>query len=244
MKFKVELLSSTSEVEYLCYCDGKRCYSELTYNFSDHCGRMPGSKIKEFLRERIKEGHLGVLEPASFVFHIYDISRVTSHQLVRHRVASYGQQSQRFVKHIDTSNVIIPDDPYMGTYSNMSDISAEVQEAIADSSRHYETLLNLGVPQESARYFLLEGTSTAIVVTMNARELLHFFALRLCSKAQAEIRGVAEEMLDILNKRNLVFFEEAGPRCNYCYNPCDTPYRLIKSKGIKGKGHDRKSKKS
>ncbi|PVU75305.1 FAD-dependent thymidylate synthase, partial [Acidianus hospitalis] len=135
------------------------------------------------------------------------ISRVASHQLVRHRIASYTQMSHRFAK---------PVDEY---YQPVTPPSAEkrneelVKKAYDDAYKYYYELLQNGVPEEDARYVLPNGVNTNIVVTMNARELYNFFALRLCSRAQWEIRAVAWKMLEEVKKVHPRLFKYAGPNC-------------------------------
>jgi len=137
-----------------------------------------------------------------------------SHQLVRHRIASYSQQSQRYVP-LEEVSVYAPE-----SISKADDPIKELfEETIRNSWEAYKKLIELGVNPEDARYVLPQATTTNIIVTMNARELLHFFSLRLCYRAQAEIRRLAIEMLKEVYKVAPRIFKHAGPRCKvlgYC----------------------------
>lgn len=172
------------------------------------------SPFGKALANALASGHDSVLEHWSATFAIEGISRACSHQLVRHRLASYSQQSQRYVN-MDGFVYIIPetirDDPEaMKLYDNlMNQIS------------YTYTLLNSihGIPAEDARYILPNACTTNIVMTMNARELKHFLGLRLCSRAQKEIRELARLMLELLKVECPELFENVGPQCEqlgYC----------------------------
>jgi len=152
-------------------------------------------------------GHLSTLEHVSFTFAIEGVSRVLTHQLVRHRIASYSQQSQRYVKEHDFEYITPP------SVAANPDAQAKF-DALMDTIRTaYDELMALGVHQEDARYCLANATETKIVVTMNARALLHFFELRCCSRAQWEIRRLAEAMLAEVRQVAPRLFHKAGPTC-------------------------------
>ncbi len=145
-----------------------------------------------FLRARLRQGHESIIEHASATFEISGISRACSHQLVRHRLASYSQESQRYVDMSDPA-VVVPD-------SVAADPDAlEVWRGLMSQVREaYRELRARGVRKEDARFVLPNAAATRIVVTMNFRELLHFFRLRATPEAQWEIRQMALEMLALL----------------------------------------------
>ena len=153
----------------------------------------------------IKAGHESVLEHASATFQISDISRACSHQLVRHRLASYSQQSQRYCK-IDTSGddwyIIPPDILNYEDPEGVKDLLQYYKHAMSRSAYEYLTALSEGVKPEDARYLLPEACKTEIVVTMNCREFFHFLETRLSHRAQWEIRYLAQEMHDALLGEN------------------------------------------
>lgn len=142
-----------------------------------------------FLRARIREGHESIIEHASVTFDITGISRACSHQLVRHRIASYSQESQRYVDMSAPEFVIPP--------SVAQDPEAEAvwDEILAQVGDAYRRLRTLGVRKEDARFLLPNATATRIIVTMNFRALRHFFRVRCEKAAQWEIRALAREML-------------------------------------------------
>ena len=165
------------------------------------------------VRRCIRSGHMSVLEHVSFTFAISGVSRALSHQLVRHRIASYSQQSQRFVKAGELEYVCPP--------SLKDDTSVERAffiEGLKNAEHAYRILLD-SVPAEDARFILPSATATNIIMTMNCRELMHFLEERCCRKAQWEIHDLAWEMRDILDGTLPEVFETAGPKCwriGYC----------------------------
>jgi thymidylate synthase (FAD) len=160
----------------------------------EHAGRVcyqseargqPG----RFLRARIREGHESIIEHASITFEISGISRACSHQLVRHRIASYSQESQRYVDMVAPEFVVPPsvrEDP---------EAQAVWDEFMARVGDVYRELRALGVRKEDARFVLPNATATRIIVTMNFRALRHFISVRCDKAAQWEIRALALEML-------------------------------------------------
>jgi len=158
-------------------------------------------------------GHHSVLEHVSFTFAIEGISRVTTHQLVRHRIASFSQQSQRYVSHKEHFTSIVPDS------ITVNDEARRIFDAMSDAvHKAYGQLIELGIPAEDARYILPNSTETKIIMTMNARELLHYFGLRCCQRAQWEIREMSIEMLRLVKRVAPVIFRSAGPGC--AAGPC------------------------
>jgi thymidylate synthase (FAD) len=157
---------------------------------------------------------MSVIEHASFTFSIEDVSRALTHQLVRHRIASYTQQSQRYVRYDTLKSYVVP--PSITANPEAEKIFDETLERISET---YNKLLNMGIPKEDARYILPNAAKTNIVVTMNARELRHFFNLRCCMRSQWELREVAIEMLRQVKRVAPSLFENAGPTCvefGYC----------------------------
>jgi thymidylate synthase (FAD) len=144
---------------------------------------------KYVVKHCLESGHLSIAEFADFHFEISEVSRALSHQLVRHRMASYAQRSQRYVEE-DNFNYVIPNSvirkglPELLDYNDLMD---KIQEM-------YYKLVEIGIPKEDARYILPNAAYTVIHVKMNFRELMHFCNVRMCSKAQWEIRKLAEMM--------------------------------------------------
>ncbi len=203
---KVSLVSFTPDAQRVVASAARVCYSESSA--SELFSSIGEEKIKKRIRDAVSKGHLSVLEHAVYTFSIESISRVTSHQLVRHRIASFSQQSQRYVGLSDRDSYIVP--PRIAEDEKLCGRFREIVSGICD---FYETLVRTGIPSEDARYILPSAFSTNLVLTMNARELLHFFSLRCCKKAQWEIRKLAWKMLKELMKISPAIFENAGPEC-------------------------------
>jgi thymidylate synthase (FAD) len=180
---KVNLLSHIPDAEVFCAKIAR--YANVEEDWDNIHRKIPKDGWENFLKRVILMGHTSVLEHAVFTFEVTGISRVTTHQLVRHRIASYLQKSFRKNR---PKKVILPDDIGERKYWE--------KEAMKLFQHVYRTV---ELPIEDARYFAPMGSETAIIVTMNARELYEvFFPLRLAKNAQWEIRKLANEMLKIV----------------------------------------------
>ncbi len=220
-KLKVKLLSLTPDALSLIYAACRQCYSaEFAGNIFEKAKGDP-KKMAEFITKIAASGHESPLEHVKFTFAVEGVSRALSHQLVRHRLASYSQQSQRYVKE-DNFNYIIPP-----TIKKDSEALKEYEDVLSRIQEGYNRLLNLlknkGIVAEKAnqdaRFVLPQGVETKIVITMNCRELLHFFSLRCCSRAQWEIKALADKMLSVCKKELPAVFSKAGAKCEaleYC----------------------------
>ena len=169
-----------------------------------------GEKDIELIKRIIKSGHASTLEHISYSYQIKDISRVTLAQLTRHRIASYSVESQRYVKQ-ERDNFVMP--PKINKLINETNddgrLKALISSAYDDASYAYEELIQSGIPKEDARYFLPQGITTNLVMTINARSLRNFLQLRLDKKAQWEIRQLAENMFLKIppSHRETVFYD-------------------------------------
>lgn len=203
---QVELLYHTPDPERAIATAARLCYAPV--GASELMETMPPERIKSVLSTIMKSGHFSTLEHVSYTFAIDGVSRALTHQLVRHRLASFNQQSQRYVKFKDGLNTIKP-----ASVAENEEANALFDEAIDAAVEAYKKLLDAGVPAEDARYLLPNAAETKIVVTMNVRELLHFFELRCCNRAQWEIRELAHRMLDLVRPTAPYVFFDAGPSC-------------------------------
>ena len=169
------------------------------------------------LERALEAGHDSLLEHASFMFEISDISRSLSHQLVRHRIASFAQQSQRCValKQAALDWYTVP--PKIAENKDAVNIFHTLMEA---DRQGYQALLNAGISKEDARYLLPNAANTKLMSTLNARSLHNFFALRCCKRAQWEIQDLANEMLRQVKLVAPVLFAKAGKQCASCKEPC------------------------
>lgn len=202
---QVKLVAFTPSPEAVCDLGARVCVSK---------GIPEPDEDLKALGHALGSGHESVLEHASFTFAIEGISRACSHQLVRHRIASYSQQSQRYVS-MDGFSIMVP--PTIRDASD--DIFNEYWSLMIAITNTYASFIERGIPEEDARYILPNACCTNLVVTMNARELRHFFSLRCCERAQWEIKELAERMLALVKEVAPTLFEDAGPRCKafgYC----------------------------
>ena len=164
-------------------------------------------ELKAILEQVTSLGHTSVIEHTNFTFAISDVSRSLTHQLVRHRIASYAQQSQRYVD-FKEPNYVTP--PKIAKNKQMKKAYDDTMKTIWEQ---YSNLLDMGIPAEDSRFVLPNAACTNIMVTMNARSLLNFFELRCCQHAQWEIRQLANKMLKEVKKVAPTIFKNAGPVC-------------------------------
>jgi len=206
IKPQVTLLSYTPEPEKVVAAAARLCYSKK--NGNELMEDFTSAQVEEFLKKLVDLGHESPFEHASFCFSIDGISRACSHQLVRHRVGcSYSQKSQRYVKETGFSCI----EP--NSIALKPEADKLFRETVDKVQEAYDALLALGVPAEDARFLLPNAASTSLVVTMNARSLMHFFELRCCTRAQWEIRFIAKEMLRQVKEVAPLLFAKAGAPC-------------------------------
>lgn len=210
----VILLRYTPNPEEMVAQAAKLCYSPASID--ELKKQVENKDVGGFIGKLADMQHLSPVEHVTFTFGVEGISRACSHQIVRHRLASYSQQSQRYVgqhsKEGGQFHFIIP--PSIGKIGKkqwfiekMAIIQGwydELAEALGD---HGESTF------EDARFLLPNATETKIVITMNARELIHFFRVRCCNRAQWEIRAMAIEMLRLVKQVAPHIFKNAGPGC-------------------------------
>ena len=207
----VKLVAHTPDPEKTCALAARTCYSPMEY---EELKTLVNEKDQAaFLRRIVASGHLSVLEHASFTFFIEGVSRSLLAQLTRHRIASFSVQSQRYVSLAEGFGYVIP--PRIRNLGVEAVREYESQMAkMQEWYVYWQEKLGKGEgSNEDARFVLPNACETHITVTMNARELLHFFSLRCCSRAQWEIRALAREMLRLCKKEAPVIFEAAGPGC-------------------------------
>jgi thymidylate synthase (FAD) len=209
---KVKLLRFTADAELLC---GTAAQTTIKSGKpTEILEKMDSETAKQKIKRVTGYGHASVIEHAYFTFSLEDVSRAMTHQLVRHRIASYTQQSQRYVTYDTLEKYVTPP-----TISNNNQAKKTFDNTLEKISAAYQELLKLGIPKEDARFILPNAAKTNIIVTMNARELRHFFNLRCCARAQWEVRHVAVEMLKQARKATPALFENCGPTCvelGYC----------------------------
>ena len=202
----VELLYHTPDPERAIATAARLCYAPV--GASELMETMPEERVYKVLSTIMESGHFSTLEHASYTFAVEGVSRALTHQLVRHRLASYNQQSQRYVKFADGVPVVTPH-----TVAENEQASRIFEQAIKHCEQAYEQLIAAGIPAEDARYLLPNAAETKIVITMNVRELLHFFEVRCCNRAQWEIRALAWAMLGMCLREAPALFAKSGPSC-------------------------------
>ncbi len=218
----VRLLAHTPEPMSLIYAAFRQCY-HAGY-VADMWPRLVSGEIERdkqaaFIANVLESGHDSPVEHVSFTFAIEGISRACSHQLVRHRIASYSQQSQRYV--VDTMDYVLP--PAIARIPEARErfeaFMAEVESAYGDLRALLEAHGRGDKANEDARFVLPQAAETKIVVSMNCRALIHFFHLRCCMRAQWEIRALADRMLALCKEALPAVFATAGAKCEslgYC----------------------------
>lgn len=219
---KVKLLTHTKDPEKTVAAAAKLCYSKS--DISTLMDGLTDEKVSNFLEKLSNLGHASPLEHASFTFGIEGVSRSFLAQISRHRIASFSVQSQRYVD-MDNADHVVPKEIYDAGYSAVRLYEESVKNSFNNYNELKEELTKKYIAegmkespakkkaQEDARYLLPEACCTRMIVTMNARELNHFFNLRCCNRASREIREVAEEMLKLVYPVAPHLFKSAGPSC-------------------------------
>jgi len=203
-RMKVALLAHTPEPEKICAIAARLCYKNI--NIEEAAKDITPEEIKRSLDTCLRAGHMSVIEHANFTFGIEGVSRALTHQLVRHRIASYSQQSQRYV---DSSNLAYIMPPSIKGNPENEEKFRNFMESLP-----YEGLAK-SVPKEDARFVMPNASETKIIMTINARSLYNLFELRLCTHAQWEIRMLAQKMLELVRSAAPLLFKYAGPPCAY-----------------------------
>ena len=200
---KVTLITHTPEPERIVAAAAKLCYSSAS--IAD-LAAIESDKAAEFI-DKLPEAHQSPFEHVSFTFGIEGVSRAMLAQITRHRIASFSVQSQRYVN-MDEFGYVVP--PSIAANQDALD---EYEHFMDRADLVYTYLRHCGIPAEDARFVLPNACETQMIVTMNARELMHFFSLRCCQRAQWEIRAVANEMLRLCKEVAPTLFAKAGAGC-------------------------------
>lgn len=212
---KVRLISKPENLLKTIYTACRTCYSaDSPINIYDSGSANDKEKMLKLISRVISSGHYSTIEHIQISFAISNISRACSHQLVRHRHASFSQKSQRYVKEKGLFDYIIPD-----SIEKNPDLKSKFEKFMVDTSNFYMELTNEGIPAEDARSILPNAAATSMVVSMNLRELIHIANLRLCTRAQTEIRILVKRMCEELLKEEEWLRDYLVPKCErlgYC----------------------------
>lgn len=201
----VELLAYTPDPERVVAVAARRSYSRRPAK--ELWDELGDQEVSELLGRVIRQRHLSVLEHASFTFAIEGVSRAVSHQLVRHRIASYTQQSQQRVSEQHLEFVVpseIEDDPVL---------VREFEETMTNLKRVYQKMLDRGIRKGQARYILPNACKTKLIMTMNARSLFNVISQRACGVEEWELRALATKIHEVLMIIAPNIFKYAGPPC-------------------------------
>ncbi len=222
-RLEVKLLTGTPNALSLIFAAFRQCYSpgfvgDLWPRLIR--GEIDAAEQAAFISKVLESGHDSPVEHVSYSFAVQGVSRALTHQLVRHRIASYSQQSQRYVDESDFEYVLPP------AIARVPEAREKFEQFMALAGQTYTDLKTIlqehgrgKKANEDARFVLPQASESKIVVSMNCRSLLHFFELRCCERAQWEIRKMAWKMLDLLRVELPVIYASAGPRCErlgYC----------------------------
>ena len=223
----VELLNYTREPERTVAAAARLCYSPI--GAERILEDLTQEETEQLLNKLISMGHLSPLEHLNFTFGIEGVSRVLSHQMVRHRIASYSQKSQRYVEENNFEYIIPP------SIARKHEANELFMKKMEDIKRAYQELAEM-VHKEDARYILPAACETKLVATYNARSLLNFFELRCCNRAQWEIRRLALAMRDEVRKAAPIIFSMAGPKCETEGNCYEGKLSCGRTQNIKTRG--------
>ncbi|AUN23806.1 hypothetical protein RSJ21_00455 (plasmid) [Clostridium botulinum] len=208
---KVHLLSYTINPVETIYRAFRQCYAKGTARDI----KIPSNEeMISFICKWMGKGHESPVEHVSFTFSIEGVSRALTHQLVRHRIASYSHQSQRYVNG-NNFDFVVP-------RTWQENVNSEwIEQYKKETMRLYNELVGLGVPKEDARYILPNATTSNIVVTMNLRSLRHFYDERSCIRAQWEIRELANKMITEV-KKIIPFADYKAKKCGITCFECES----------------------
>lgn len=206
-KPEVKLISKPNNLLKTIYTACRTCYSADTpiniYDTADD-----EEKMLKLISRVISSGHYSTIEHIQISFAISNVSRACTHQLVRHRHMSFSQKSQRYVKEKGQFDYIIPP-----TIEKNPELKEKFEQFMSDISNKYQEFVEAGIPAEDARFVLPNATASSIVASLNLREMIHLANLRLCSRAQYEIRTLVKMMCDELSKQEPWLKDYLVPKC-------------------------------
>ena len=191
---QVRLISKPENMLKTIYTACRTCYSaDSPLNIYDCDSAQDEEKMLKLISRVVSSGHYSTIEHIQVSFAISNISRACSHQLVRHRHMSFSQKSQRYVKEKGQFDYLIPP-----TILRNEELKTKFDNFMVEISKFYCELTEAGIPAEDARAVLPNATSTSMVASLNLREMIHLANLRLCTRAQYEIRTLVRKMCEAL----------------------------------------------
>ena len=205
----VHLISKPENMLKTVYTAARTCYSaDMPINIYNSDSANDEEKMLKLIERVVGSGHYSVIEHIQVTFAISNVSRACTHQLVRHRHMSFSQKSQRYVKEKGQFDYIIPP-----TIERNEELKAKFVDFMAEISKKYCEFTEAGIPAEDARAVLPNAAATSIVASLNLREMIHIANLRLCSRAQLEIRLMVKAMCDELVKAEPWLKPYLVPKC-------------------------------
>lgn len=212
-KLSVELISIPNDIIKTIYTACKTCYSaKLPYE--NYLNAPDEDKMLSLIKRVIGSGHYSTIEHIQLTFAVQNVSRACTHQLVRHRHMSFSQKSQRYVKEKGEFDYIMPK-----SIENSPELAKKFEDFIQNTSNLYQEFIEAGILAEDARSILPNAAASSLVASLNLRELIHLANLRLCTRAQAEIRSLVKAMTDEVIKKEPWLKPYLVPKCErlgYC----------------------------
>ena len=209
----VELISMPDNMLKTIYTACKTCYS-AKMPYENYLNAPDEEKMLELIKRVIGSGHYSTIEHIQLTFAVQNVSRACTHQLVRHRHMSFSQKSQRYVKEKGEFDYIMPK-----TIEKNPKLKEKFEEFILNTSNLYQEFIEAGIPAEDARSILPNAAASSLVASLNLRELIHLANLRLCTRAQLEIRMLVKAMVDEVIKKEPWLKPYLVPKCErlgYC----------------------------
>ncbi len=206
---QVRLISKPENMLKTIYTACRTCYSaDSPLNIYDCESAQNEEKMLKLISKVVSSGHYSTIEHIQISFAINNISRACSHQFVRHRLMSFSQKSQRYVKEKGQFDYLTPD-----TIENNLELKQKFDDFMSKTSQFYIELTQAGIPAEDARAVLPNAAATSMVASLNLRELIHLANLRLCTRAQKEIRILVRRMCDEVIKEEPWLKDYLVPKC-------------------------------
>lgn len=205
----VKLISKPKDMLKTVYTACRTCYSadsplNIYENSTDE------EKMLKLIKNVVASGHHSTIEHIQISFAISNVSRACTHQLVRHRLMSFSQKSQRYVQEKGQFDYIIPP-----TIERNEELKAKFEDFMSEISKKYQEFVEAGIPAEDARFVLPNAASSSLVASLNLRELIHLAQLRLCTRAQYEIRTMVKAMCDCIVAEEPWLKDYLVPKCEF-----------------------------
>ena len=228
----VNLISKPENMLKTVYTACRTCYS-ADYPINIYNSTDDKEKMLKLIERVISSGHYSTIEHIQVSFAISNVSRACTHQLVRHRHMSFSQKSQRYVKEKGQFDYIIPP-----TIEKNPELKEKFDNCMGEISKVYLEFTEAGIPAEDARFVLPNATSSSMVASLNLRELIHLANLRLCTRAQYEIRMLVKGMCDEIIKEEPWLKPYLVPKCErigYCDEDKSCGRKITKEEVFKEK---------